>query len=86
MSIDLIPVMAEYNEAIWPIQIVAYVLAGLLLYFSVRPTGYSTRIIAGVLGIFWLWTGLAFFLPYALEYTPTYYLSLIHISEPTRPY
>lgn len=77
MSIDLIPVLAEYNEAIWPLQIVAYLLAGFLLYFAVRPRDYSTRIIAGILGLFWLWTGLAFFLPYAVEYTPTYYFSVL---------
>jgi hypothetical protein len=77
MSIDLISVLAEYNEAIWPVQIVAYVLAGFLLYFAVRPTGYSTRIIAAILGLFWLWTGFAFFLPYAVEYTPTYYFSAL---------
>lgn len=77
MSIDLLPVLAEYNQALWPLQIIAYLLGGLLLYFAIRSTPYSTRIIAGILGLFWLWTGLAFFLPYAVSYTPTYYFSVL---------
>lgn len=77
MSINLLPVLAAYNQAIWPLQIVAYLLGGFLLYFAIRPTPYSTRIIAGTLGLFWLWTGLAFFLPYAVGHTSTYYFSVL---------
>ena len=50
----------EYNAAIWPAQVVAYGLGALALWLSVRPRPGSDRIIAGVLAVFWLWTGLAY--------------------------
>ena len=81
MSIDLIPVLAEYNKAVWPLQLAAYVLAGFLLYLVLFPTGYSTRLVVAVLAIFWLWTGLAFFLKYALEFSPTYYFSALFVVQ-----
>ena len=75
MSIDLLPVLAEYNKALWPWQLVAYVLAGYLLYLALFPRAYGARLVVAVLAIFWLWTGVAFFLKHTLSFSPTYYFS-----------
>ena len=51
---------ARYNEAIWPAQVVAYVLAGIVIvlpFFNVR---HYNRIISGILALFWLWIGIVF--------------------------
>jgi hypothetical protein len=51
-----------YNQAIWPAQVLAYVLGlaavGLLVW---RPR-FSDPLIAGVLALFWAWIGAAFLL------------------------
>lgn len=51
----------QYNAAIWPAQIVAYVL-GLLLIALVllKPHPGGGRIVAAALAVFWLWTGLVY--------------------------
>jgi hypothetical protein len=51
-----------YNQAIWPAQVVAYVLGTTAVALLIwRPRG-SDRLIAGVLAVFWLWLGAAFLL------------------------
>lgn len=46
---------AKYNVAIWPMQVVAYVLGGVALFFALKRTGYSSGIIAGILSFLCLW-------------------------------
>ncbi|MGY8676483.1 DUF6064 family protein [Bradyrhizobium sp. UFLA05-153] len=49
-----------YNSAIWPIQILAYLLGGVAVAFVFRPPRGGGRIISGILAAMWLWTGLAY--------------------------
>lgn len=53
-----------YNRAIWPAQVVAYVLALAALALALRPVGErgrtGGRIVAAVLAGMWLWTGVAY--------------------------
>jgi hypothetical protein len=55
-------VFVQYNQAIWPMQVVAYLLGAGAVALAVRPTRYSGRIIAGILGFFWLWMGVVYHL------------------------
>lgn len=48
---------ARYNEAIWPAQIVAYLLCLIAVWRVARPFPGSGRLIATVLGLAWVWTG-----------------------------
>jgi len=50
-------VFKNYNEAIWPAQIVAYVLGVLALVLAFRKVEISDRAISGILAIFWIWMG-----------------------------
>lgn len=53
-------VFAAYNEAIWPVQIVAYGLGIIAVGAVFRPGPASGRLISGILGAIWLWTGVAY--------------------------
>jgi len=56
---------AAYNEAVWPLHIVAYGLAILAVLLAIRPfLRGSDRLIAAVLAAFWLWIGGVFFMSY----------------------
>lgn len=53
-------VFVNYNHAIWPIQIAAYLLGGVALVLLFRKVSGSDRAIAGILAAMWLWTGFGY--------------------------
>jgi hypothetical protein len=55
---------AQYNDAIWPAQIVALALALAVLWLCVSPQRHGGRVIGAILVAGWLWCGLVFFLQY----------------------
>jgi hypothetical protein len=57
---QFLDVMARYNDAVWPAQIVFYVLAALLIYWAVRSSGGTDRWISVVLAFFWAWMGIVY--------------------------
>jgi hypothetical protein len=50
-------VFESYNLAVWPAQIVAYVLGVAAVILALRGTGIRSRIVTGVLSLFWIWNG-----------------------------
>jgi hypothetical protein len=50
----------EYNRAIWPAQIVAYVLALAALALAARPVAGADRAIAAILALAWAWNGIVY--------------------------
>jgi hypothetical protein len=59
---QFLDVFTQYNRAIWPMQIVGYLLGIAAVALAVRQTRYSDRIIAGILGLYWIWMGVAYHL------------------------
>ncbi len=57
---EFLLVLESYNLAIWPLQIITYVLIVLVLFFSLKPTKYSAKIVSAILSFFWLFTGIVF--------------------------
>ncbi|MCZ7658184.1 MAG: DUF6064 family protein [Xanthobacteraceae bacterium] len=53
-------VFEQYNHAIWPAQVVAYVLGLLVLGAAMRPFPGSGRLVGAVLALAWLWNGIAY--------------------------
>lgn len=51
---------ADYNSAVWPAQIVAYVLAIGMMMMLFRSSATRSRFIGAGLALMWLWTGLAY--------------------------
>lgn len=57
---QFLEVFAAYNEAIWPLQVVAYLLAAIAVSMLLRLGRSSGTIVATVLAAMWLWTGVAY--------------------------
>jgi hypothetical protein len=53
-------VFSQYNAAIWPVQTIAWGLGLLSILFLVQRTPRSGRLVAGALGVMWIWTGVAY--------------------------
>lgn len=53
-------VFQDYNQAIWPAQVIAYALALICLAVLRFPRPETGRLIPAVLSLFWLWMGVAY--------------------------
>jgi hypothetical protein len=51
-------IFGSYNKAIWPSQIGAYILGIFILALALRENELSSRIIPGILALFWIWMGI----------------------------
>jgi hypothetical protein len=50
-------IFGTYNTAIWPAQVVAYIFGIIALGLALRENKLSSRIISGILALFWIWMG-----------------------------
>ena len=68
-------VFADYNAAIWPAQIGAYLIAAaaIALVF-VRPGRRADLVMAGVLAVMWAWTGIGYHGLYFAVINPAAYV------------
>jgi hypothetical protein len=66
--------LQNYNLAVWPLQIIAYVLGIAALALTIRKMKYSASVILAILAFFWLWTGGIFNLLY---FRPFYPLAIV---------
>ena len=57
---QFLAVFVAYNEAVWPAQVLAYLLGLLMVVFILWPSEQRSRIIATGLAAMWLWTGVAY--------------------------
>lgn len=57
---EFIALFAAYNSAIWPAQIVAYILGIIAVILLARPGRDSGRLIASILALSWVWTGILY--------------------------
>jgi len=57
---QFLAVFVNYNNAIWPSQIAAYLLGGISVALLFWKTREADRAIAGILVVAWLWTGVGY--------------------------
>lgn len=57
---QFLAVFADYNTAVWPAQVVAYLLAAVMLAALVARSRSAGRIISAGLAAMWLWTGVGY--------------------------
>jgi len=67
---QFLAVFVAYNDAIWPAQVVAYLLGAVAFGLALRPAARSGRAVAAVLAAMWLWTGIAYHLLFFANATP----------------
>ena len=58
--VDFLSVLASYNLAIWPLQIISYILIIIALLFSFVATNYAPKIVFSILSFLWLFNGIVF--------------------------
>jgi uncharacterized protein DUF6064 len=63
-------VFARYNQAIWPLQVGAYLLGIAALALVWRRTSTADRFVAAVLGLFWVVNGALYHITYFREINP----------------
>lgn len=54
--------LAQYNEAIWPAQVVAYALGLAAVFLVFLRSRWSSALIAAILAAAWIWTGAVYHL------------------------
>ena len=64
---QFLAVFAAYNLAVWPAQLVAYLLGLGMVLALLRPTRWTHRIVGAGLALMWIWTGVAY---HALFFAP----------------
>lgn len=57
---QFISVFADYNQAVWPAQIVAYALGAVAVAALIRRWNGADRLVGSVLAVMWVWTGVAY--------------------------
>ena len=57
---QFLAVFVAYNEAVWPLQLLAYLLGLVMVIFIIRPSAQRSRVVAAGLAAMWLWTGIAY--------------------------
>lgn len=53
-------VFADYNAAVWPAQVAAYLLGLAVVLALLRASPLGHRFVAGVLAAMWVWTGVVY--------------------------
>jgi hypothetical protein len=66
-------VFAAYNTTIWPAQIAAYLLGAIAVGAILTARRWAGRSAAAILGLMWLWNGLAYHLFFFAPINPAAY-------------
>lgn len=61
---QFLEVFRDYNLAVFPMQVVFYLVAALAIFFSLKKNSWSDRFIAALLSFLWLWMGVVYHLIY----------------------
>lgn len=57
---QFLDVITRYNEAVWPMQVVLYLLAALMIYRAARTSVSADRWVAAALALLWAWMGIVY--------------------------
>ena len=67
-------VFEKYNQAIYPIQFVLLLVAAVGIFLATSRKPSRNKIISGLLGFLWLWTGIVYHLIFFTTISPPAYL------------
>jgi Family of unknown function (DUF6064) len=57
---QFLEVFKNYNEAVFPMQIIFYIISFFVIYLTFSPNSKSNKIISVTLAFFWLWMGIVY--------------------------
>ena len=67
-------VFRDYNEAVWPAQILLTALAVVAVTLVAFPRSGSDRVVSGILAFLWLWLAVAYHLAFFAAINPLAYV------------
>lgn len=67
-------VFRNYNQSVFPMQVVFYFLGSLAILLSLRKIVHADRIINAILSFFWLWMGIVYHIIYFSQINKAAYL------------
>jgi hypothetical protein len=59
---QFLAIFKNYNEAVFPIQFIFFLISVLVIYLTIKPNQKSDQIISSILSFFWLWMGIVYHL------------------------
>ena len=71
---QFIEIFKNYNQSVYPMQIVFYLLATTIIILSIKKIVNAGRIINIILSFFWLWMGIVYHLMYFTQINQAAYL------------
>lgn len=78
----LLQTFEQYHTSLAPWTWLIYTLAVVAVILAFRPSQTGSRLIAAILGIIWLWVGLAFFIAsFAPVYPPAYLFGALFVAQ-----
>jgi hypothetical protein len=67
-------IFSNYNQDVFPVQIIFYLLSFFILYLLVRRKYAASIVISLILGFFWIWMGFVFHILYFSEINTAAYI------------
>ncbi len=71
---QFLEVFKNYNQSVYPMQIIFYLLGATVILLSIKKIANSDRIINVILSFFWLWMGIVYHLFYFVPINKAAYL------------
>lgn len=71
---QFLQVFEAYNHAIWPAQLIAYMLGAGVLWFIIKQSQLTERYVNITLGGFWIWMGTVYHIIFFAEINPVAYI------------
>ena len=71
---QFLEIFKNYNQAVYPMQIIFYLLAALVVFLSVKSITNASKIINSILAFLWLWMGIVYHLLYFSQVNKAAYL------------
>ncbi len=71
---EFLQVFEQYNRAVWPMQLILFLLGALAVIFLFRKKSKNRMVVNGVLGFFWAWMGVVYHWIHLTEINPAAYI------------
>lgn len=71
---QFLQVFTNYNQTIWPLQVLFILLAVICVVLIFRNSVYTNVIVPAILAFFWLWTGIIYHIIYFSKINSAAYL------------
>ena len=79
---EFLEMLERFNNDWWPLHLIMYALAIAAIYFAIRKTSYSGKIVTAILAFFWIWVGTVFNMLYFSKlYQMAYLFVVLYILE-----